>query len=421
MEICYIILLFFDFVLFIVGGEFSEYWPIYLLFFIPACVFLAISLQCYKKFRKLQNEEGRKLTILAENTVAEAEEAAINNLVELKEDKEVVLSSEKIEKRSEEAPINGDRKIEKTSNEILPPKEKLDFEDEVRLASKIMPGFPSVMMGIPNAVLDLLWIKGGEYSNYSPALKDEPSLIDVELEIEQGDINDDEDIGYYPSYRNLSPKQRYKYLNWLKDISRPIPIGYVFIFYYGLERHLLYGKVELAFDMIVKLRKFHDNNSFNGYSADALLISALYHKKIDLIDKINLTKATPALAQFVVASLTGKLDAEHLIRNCKDVGFTNQRYIKSNPDLFKVALSNILKEKFGIPFYIVSEESFKKCSKTFPLVIANYSLNMNQRIANAPDITSNMDYCTEVLSLLKEAHEKVKEQKKESRIKSAGQ
>ena len=63
-----------------------------------------------------------------------------------------------------------------------------------------------------------------------------------------------QDIGYYPSYKNLKAENRYVYLNWLRDVTAPIPIGYVFIFYYGLERHLLFGKFEQAFDMIVKLR-----------------------------------------------------------------------------------------------------------------------------------------------------------------------
>ena len=46
---------------------------------------------------------------------------------------------------------------------------------------------------------------------------------------------------YYPSYAGLSPEQRWVYLNWLTDVSQPVYIGYVFLYYYGLERQLLSG------------------------------------------------------------------------------------------------------------------------------------------------------------------------------------
>ncbi|MCI0564532.1 MAG: TerB N-terminal domain-containing protein, partial [Nitrososphaera sp.] len=52
---------------------------------------------------------------------------------------------------------------------------------------------------------------------------------------------------YYPSYMELSPEQRWVYLSWLKDVRQPIYIGYVFIYYYGLERHLLLGDYDSAF------------------------------------------------------------------------------------------------------------------------------------------------------------------------------
>ena len=267
---------------------------------------------------------------------------------------------------------------------------------------------------IPDEVKSLLWIKGVnelEGNNFA----NEPSLIDMELEVRPDVSSYNQDIGYYPSYCNLSPENRFVYLNWLKNVKEPIPIGYVFIFYYGLERHLLYGKFEEAFNMIVKLRNYHSNNSFYSYSSDALLVGILTHKRYDLIEQIDLNKATPKLVQFVVASLTGGVDDVTLIKNCKEVGFTNKRYINDSYELFKDMLDDILKEKFGITYYPIKEIDFLKCTDTFPIVLANYSLNMGDRIINAPDISTNKKYKKDVFEILSEAHARVKERKKNQR------
>ncbi len=70
----------------------------------------------------------------------------------------------------------------------------------------------------------------------------EPSLIDPKLPIKQsGEPNGKFHIGYWPEYKELSPEAKYAYLQWLAD-GRKNPrtnIGFVFIFFYGLERRLL--------------------------------------------------------------------------------------------------------------------------------------------------------------------------------------
>ncbi|MDE7185612.1 MAG: TerB N-terminal domain-containing protein [Lachnospiraceae bacterium] len=269
---------------------------------------------------------------------------------------------------------------------------------------------------IPDDVAELLWIRGKEQT-YDHNLLNEPSLIDTNLEVKYDKDNLVQDIDYYPNYRELTAENRHVYLSWLSNVSAPIPMGYIFIFYYGLERHLIFGKFEQAFNMIVKLRMYHNNNSFNAYSADALLIAALYHKKPDLIGKIDLNKATPKLAQFVIASLTGKLESDLLIESCGNVGFTNKRYIKSDYNLYVKVFNEVLSEKFGYAGYPIEKEDFLKCKETFPLVLANYSLKAGERIANAPDLDTNEEFRKNVFAFLSEAHERVKEHKKRLRSK----
>ena len=70
----------------------------------------------------------------------------------------------------------------------------------------------------------------------------EPSLIDPTLpfSLPDGDASV-RDLPYWPSYATLSPRERGSYLHWLASGRRDprIPIGYPFLFLYGIERRLL--------------------------------------------------------------------------------------------------------------------------------------------------------------------------------------
>ncbi|MCP5285397.1 MAG: TerB N-terminal domain-containing protein [Burkholderiaceae bacterium] len=69
----------------------------------------------------------------------------------------------------------------------------------------------------------------------------DPCLIDPTRPVaSQGDYTE-RDMGYWPSYSEVSPHARGAYLNWLAG-GRQDPradIGYVFLFFYGLERRAI--------------------------------------------------------------------------------------------------------------------------------------------------------------------------------------
>ncbi|GAA0976289.1 TerB N-terminal domain-containing protein [Acrocarpospora macrocephala] len=71
----------------------------------------------------------------------------------------------------------------------------------------------------------------------------EPALIDPRLSVDhhRPDWNGSS-LDYWPSYTMISPQARAAYLTWLADGRRVpnIPIGYVFLYFYGLERRVLY-------------------------------------------------------------------------------------------------------------------------------------------------------------------------------------
>lgn len=69
----------------------------------------------------------------------------------------------------------------------------------------------------------------------------DPCLIDPSKSVaRQGDYTERE-MGYWPSYSEISPTARRAYLNWLAG-GRKDPeadVGYVFLFFYGLERRAI--------------------------------------------------------------------------------------------------------------------------------------------------------------------------------------
>ncbi|NTW83996.1 MAG: hypothetical protein HGB36_11630 [Chlorobiaceae bacterium] len=69
----------------------------------------------------------------------------------------------------------------------------------------------------------------------------DPSLIDPRVPVEKSGNLRERLMGYWPSYSEISPEARGAYLTWLST-GRDDPeadVGYVFLFFYGLERRIL--------------------------------------------------------------------------------------------------------------------------------------------------------------------------------------
>lgn len=92
-------------------------------------------------------------------------------------------------------------------------------------------------------------------------------------------------LGYWPSYRRITPECRRQYLEWLSS-GRGAPdqdIGYVFLYFYGLERRLFIDtppaeEVHLLASEVKRLRSIYaGNGSFNGYSGRLLEAVTFIH------------------------------------------------------------------------------------------------------------------------------------------------
>jgi hypothetical protein len=67
---------------------------------------------------------------------------------------------------------------------------------------------------------------------------DEPAAIDVRLPVSHYEYDSQlPELGYWPRYDGLSARQRRFYLTWIAEnrASFPLDLGYVFLFFYGLE------------------------------------------------------------------------------------------------------------------------------------------------------------------------------------------
>ncbi|HEV2816242.1 MAG TPA: TerB N-terminal domain-containing protein [Allosphingosinicella sp.] len=111
------------------------------------------------------------------------------------------------------------------------------------------------------------------------------ALIDPNLSVAfEGDPRGST-LSYWPDYADLNPRARRSYLEWLASgrSNADTPIGYVFVYFYGLERRLVYERSDADAEAILaELRRlmaiYGGNSSFARYAT--LLIEfgdALHH------------------------------------------------------------------------------------------------------------------------------------------------
>lgn len=90
---------------------------------------------------------------------------------------------------------------------------------------------------------------------------------------------------YYPCYYELTTEQKYKYYEFLCEPFTGLhDIGYVFLFYYGLERHLQYGDYLKAAEIIIRLRDIYGHQTFQAITRHSLVVSALYRNHLDFLE-----------------------------------------------------------------------------------------------------------------------------------------
>jgi len=167
-----------------------------------------------------------------------------------------------------------------------------------------------------------------------------------------------ENLPPLPNYIDMSPQQRFSYLNWLKNIDKPIEEGYVLLCYYGLERHLLTGNFEKAFHQIIRLRKVHKNRSFQLISEMALIHSGMFHHRMDmLIDLLEKTEITgfSNTHLWLAHILKEDISVERLLVIFHRAFKISHKPLKENYTLLEDCTKEILNDTYGYDGFPIKE------------------------------------------------------------------
>ena len=145
-------------------------------------------------------------------------------------------------------------------------------------------------------------------SSLGESYSQEQSLINPKLNVTKVKVDlSEQRIPYWLSYKCATPQARRAYLQWLAD-GRSAPeadIGFVFLFFYGLERRALVDTLtsteasaeipELIAEIKRLLTIYGDNRSFQGYAS--ALLDYLSHSQIIGGSKLYLDPPPSIMAQ----------------------------------------------------------------------------------------------------------------------------
>ncbi|MFA4932239.1 MAG: TerB N-terminal domain-containing protein [Caldisericia bacterium] len=219
---------------------------------------------------------------------------------------------------------------------------------------------------------------------------------------------------YYPRYGALSPYQRGIYLNWLQDPISAVDPGYLFVYYYGLERQLLLGDFQNAVDEILMLRRYHANASFQFYSLNALLTACVARNRPDKASEIlsSLGQGVPSNIQLLVAARLGLSLPVDTVAGIASLLHkrVNVRYLKSNPSCYKESLAAALVSRYGtdsLPLGWVPAADMLPTKRQF--TFANVSFPEKVRCPSLPSIVDSEEFIETMSSMFDVVHTSVKE------------
>ncbi len=356
-----------------------------------------------------------------------------------------VLNLQEGEKRNDDVPrmepnrkMNGNDTAQNGESVLIPIPGNIEDNVLINSLTNSLDSYRTVR-GIPKEIIELMWFRDGPLKNIDPEPrfihKTEAFTIKISFpgSIEPSAIGVTDTIRppmdgmvverppYYPTYERMTPEQRWVYLSWLINVDKEVNIGYVFVFYYGLERHLFLGHYEAAFDMILRLRRVHRNSSFLSYSSNALIATCVIHNRPDLFVRFlqSLVEITDedVNPMYLLAkrSLGLELEPEEIMLLAREVGFTNKRYLEGESALFKDELKKRMVQVLGRDMIDLRPLALNDTPTRPVMFSANFSLPDEQRVVHIPDLSQNKAFRALVYRLLLDTHDVVKERMKELR------
>ena len=233
-------------------------------------------------------------------------------------------------------------------------------------------------------------------------------IIDPSLKvIDAGDSNLG-DLGYWPSYANITPQHRARYLQFLMDRAQDsnIETGYVFLYFYGLETRLIKDEAIYEYDDIVSevqrlkeifLGNTSANRSFDMYSK--ALLSAAYilkHKDTGAIDYNDPECEDSTIINICISEYAQRdndIPPELILKGirashyCSRKSYTRAKYefdklfIKSFKEKYPKGFKITNRKRKFIPEYVACSGNFRKAIyRELPLVVTDSFYNQFKKI-----------------------------------------
>ena len=221
-------------------------------------------------------------------------------------------------------------------------------------------------------------------------------------------------LQHLPNYIDISPEQRFTYLNWLKNIDNPIDEGYVLLYYYGLERHLLVGNFEKAFFQIIRLRKVHKYSSFQLFSELALIHSCMLLHRMDMLAGLHeKTEITGFSNTHLLLAYQLKKDIS--VQNLLDIfdrSFKlSRKPLKENYKLFENCTREILNDTYGSEGFPIKNYDISITKTTVERRFANYTFPNEIQLVDIPDFFQCEPFMADIKHVFRLAYEKYKKHK----------
>ena len=244
----------------------------------------------------------------------------------------------------------------------------------------------------------------------------ETSSFSEKFEIEPVEkIEDAIPLYGYPVFEELSPDQKYVYMQFLQNpYDGTFPSPYVFLLYCGLERHILNGNAKEAYDVVFKLREVYKKpSSFRHFSARCIMYIAaisndkkLFNRAVNSFNFPEDLRAVQDYYIFAKYKLNIPLNAKDIMMMASKFGFKNKNYINKYPQLFEETLTNLLINKTNADTLSLQNYVHSSAKKSEPTYIG--SPFANKSILYIEEKLDRSKCNQFVSSLLQETHDKVK-------------
>lgn len=235
----------------------------------------------------------------------------------------------------------------------------------------------------------------------------EPALIDPRLPVDSTTPDRaGHELRYWPSYSEIPPKSRAAYLEWLSSgrTATDIAIGYVFLFFYGLERRLLAdakqstavaGEREVILDEVARLLGIYkESASFRSYAGS--LLDMMHAQRTDR----RLYELPPPVSRFgYFLPQTIRVALAQLAADGRPIpGDWAWSWLVCNPELFLRTPAHRCPEEFRTLFLARYSQQFGRgmtikpnkstVTLTYRPASASFGSSIERRVTDLPDVAS---------------------------------